>query len=193
MCTGKPRTCAVRRSGSAVRSTRTGTRWRSVCGDDLRTGLSWDGAVGYTDIADEGQVSLGLAARWFFKDHVALGIQGSFGEDETSYGAGLRWDWGRSHRTHGGAHADTAVAPAAAAASSSTAPSLAQMCDMSSKVDQAECLGQIALGMSKDEVANALGRPSSTAADGSVLKYGDRYLKFDDKNRLTSITEQMPE
>ena len=71
--------------------------------------------------------------------------------------------------------------------------SLQSMCDMSSPVDRAECLGQIELGMTMNEVANALGQPHERSTDGRVLRYDDRYLQLDTRNRLVGITDQRPQ
>jgi hypothetical protein len=68
-----------------------------------------------------------------------------------------------------------------------------QMCDLPSLVDKAECLGRLRLGMSKTLVTNLLGPPTETLGNGSVLRYDDRYLKFDSKDLLIGITEARPQ
>ena len=73
------------------------------------------------------------------------------------------------------------------------AVSLSQMCDLPSLVDKAECLGRLRLGMSKTLVPNLLGPPTETLGNGSVLRYDDRYLKFDSKDLLIGITEARPQ
>jgi len=62
-----------------------------------------------------------------------------------------------------------------------------------SLVDKAECLGRLRLGMSKTLVTNLLGPPTETLGNGSVLRYDDRYLKFDSKDNLIGITEARPQ
>jgi hypothetical protein len=58
--------------------------------------LELQGAVNYVDLSDSGDdTSLGLAARWYFLPQFALGIQGGFGDDANSYGASVRWEFGR--------------------------------------------------------------------------------------------------
>jgi opacity protein-like surface antigen len=58
--------------------------------------LELEGAVNYADLSDSGNdTSLGLAARWYFLPQFALGIGGAFGDDANSYGASVRWDFGR--------------------------------------------------------------------------------------------------
>jgi hypothetical protein len=73
------------------------------------------------------------------------------------------------------------------------AVSASQMCDLPSLVDKAECLGRLRRGMSKTLVTNLLGPPTETLGNGSVLRYDDRYLKFDSKDFLTGITEARPQ
>ena len=73
------------------------------------------------------------------------------------------------------------------------AASVSQMCDLPSLVDKAECLGRLRLGMSKTLATNLLGSPTETLGNGSVLRYDDRYLKFDSKDLLIGITEARPQ
>ena len=73
------------------------------------------------------------------------------------------------------------------------AASVSQMCDLPSLVDKAECLGRLRLGMSKPLVTNLLGPPTETLGNGSVLRYDNRYLKFDSKDLLIGITEARPQ
>ena len=61
------------------------------------------------------------------------------------------------------------------------------MCDLPSPVDTAECRGELALGMTTNEILKKLGRPDEMNEDGTMLRYGDRYLSLDDKSRLTGI------
>jgi heme A synthase len=63
------------------------------------------------------------------------------------------------------------------------------MCTQSSRVDQAECRGVLAMGMTRHEVVGALGTPDGKSADEQTLRYGDRYLEFDNASRLTKIVE----
>ena len=54
-----------------------------------------EGAVNYTDYSDSGDdTSLGAAARWFFTDQFSAFAEGEFGDDVTSYGIGMRWNFG---------------------------------------------------------------------------------------------------
>jgi hypothetical protein len=58
--------------------------------------LELQGAVNYVDLSDSGDdTSLGLAARWYFMQQFAIGIEGGFGDDASSYGVSARWDFGR--------------------------------------------------------------------------------------------------
>jgi hypothetical protein len=58
--------------------------------------LELQGAVNYVDLSDSGDdTSLGLAARWYFMQQLAIGIEGGFGDDANSYGVSARWDFGR--------------------------------------------------------------------------------------------------
>jgi hypothetical protein len=55
-----------------------------------------EGAVNYVDLSDSGDdTSFGLAARWYFIEQLAVGLEGEFGDDATSYGIGVRWSFGR--------------------------------------------------------------------------------------------------
>lgn len=73
------------------------------------------------------------------------------------------------------------------------AASASQMCDLPSQVDKAECLGRLRLGMSKTLATNLLGPPTETFGNGSVLRYDDRYLKFDSRDLLIGITDARPQ
>lgn len=54
-----------------------------------------EGYVDYVDLSDLGdETSFGAAARFFVTPQFALGAEAVFGEDSTSFGAGLRWHWG---------------------------------------------------------------------------------------------------
>ena len=54
-----------------------------------------EGAVNYTDYSDSGDdTSLGAAARWFFTDQFSAFAEGEFGDDVTTYGIGMRWNFG---------------------------------------------------------------------------------------------------
>lgn len=58
--------------------------------------LELEGAVNYVDLSDSGDdTSFGLAARWYFIEQFAVGLEGEFGDDATSYGIGVRWSFGR--------------------------------------------------------------------------------------------------
>jgi len=92
-------------------------------------------------------------------------------------------------RAAGGARSAQQPAPGAA----TPAASVSQMCDLPSLVDKAECLGRLRLGMSKTLATNLLGSPTETLGNGSVLRYDDRYLKFDSKDLLIGITEARPQ
>jgi hypothetical protein len=54
-----------------------------------------EGAVNYTDYSEGGDdTSLGAAARWFFTDQFSAFAEGEFGDDVTTYGIGMRWNFG---------------------------------------------------------------------------------------------------
>lgn len=54
-----------------------------------------EGSVNYVDLSDSGDdTSLGLGARWYFTDAFAVGVEGAFGDDASTYGVGLRWNFG---------------------------------------------------------------------------------------------------
>jgi hypothetical protein len=54
-----------------------------------------EGAVNYVDLSDSGDdTSLGLAARWYLTEQVALGLETAFSDDATTYGLGVRWHFG---------------------------------------------------------------------------------------------------
>jgi hypothetical protein len=61
------------------------------------------------------------------------------------------------------------------------------ICDQPSLVDRQECLGTLRKGMTMDQVLQLLGAPDGRSGDGQVLRYQDRYLKFDSEQRLTRI------
>ncbi len=63
-------------------------------------------------------------------------------------------------------------------------------CIQPSVVDRETCLGRLKLGMAKDEVVALLGAPDGTSRDGTTLRYGDRYLKFDADERLLRISDR---
>lgn len=55
-----------------------------------------EGSVNYVDLSDSGDdTSLGVAARWFITDNLALAVEGEFGDDADSYGIGFRWAFGK--------------------------------------------------------------------------------------------------
>lgn len=57
--------------------------------------LELEAAVNYTDLSDSGDdTALALAARWYFIDQLAVGVEAAFGQDATTYGIGLRWQFG---------------------------------------------------------------------------------------------------
>jgi hypothetical protein len=57
--------------------------------------LELEGAVNYTDLSDTGDsTALGIAARWYFVEQFAVGVEGEFSDDATSYGIGVRWNFG---------------------------------------------------------------------------------------------------
>jgi hypothetical protein len=148
-----------------------------------------EGSVTYADLSTGGSdTTFGVGARWFFTQHFALGLEGGFSSDATSWGVGFRWDWGRNPGTTSGT-GSSALPAAAAPAAAASSMSLAQMCNLPARVDQAECLGQIKLGMTHDEVIRALGQPTASFSGGEVLRYDERYLHFDSQNRLTRITD----
>lgn len=55
-----------------------------------------EGYIDYVDLSDFGdETTFGAAARFFVTPQFALGAEVAFGDDSTSFGAGLRWHWGR--------------------------------------------------------------------------------------------------
>jgi len=83
----------------------------------------------------------------------------------------------------------TTVLTESATVVSLAAVAVENMCTQSSRVDQAECRGVLEMGMTRDEVLQALGEPDGKSADEQTLRYGDRYLEFDSAHRLTKIVE----
>jgi hypothetical protein len=58
--------------------------------------LELEGAITYVDLSDSGDdTSFGVAARWFFTDNFAVGVEGDFADDANSYGFGVRWAFGK--------------------------------------------------------------------------------------------------
>lgn len=58
--------------------------------------LELEGSVNYVDLSDSGDdTSVGLAARWFFTEQFAVGVEGAFGDDANTYGVGVRWNFGQ--------------------------------------------------------------------------------------------------
>lgn len=54
-----------------------------------------EGSLNYVDLSDSGDdTSLGLAGRWFFTEQFSAFAEGDFGDDVTSYGVGMRWNFG---------------------------------------------------------------------------------------------------
>ena len=74
----------------------------------------------------------------------------------------------------------------------STPATIDAMCDMPSPVDRAECRGELAFGMTTNEIMKNLGRPDEMNADGTLLRYGDRYLSLDEKSRLIGVADRPP-
>jgi hypothetical protein len=54
-----------------------------------------EGALNYWDYSEGGDdTSLGAAARWFFTDQFSAFAEGEFGDDVSTYGIGMRWNFG---------------------------------------------------------------------------------------------------
>ena len=53
-----------------------------------------EGSVNYYDIDIGDETSLGLAGRWFFTEQFSAFAEGEFGDDLTTYGVGMRWNFG---------------------------------------------------------------------------------------------------
>jgi hypothetical protein len=54
-----------------------------------------EGAVNYWDYSEGGDdTSLGAAARWFFTDQFSAFAEGEFGNDVSTFGIGMRWNFG---------------------------------------------------------------------------------------------------
>jgi hypothetical protein len=57
--------------------------------------LELEGAIHYVDFSDSGDdTSLGVAARWFVTDAIALGVEGEFADDADTLGVVFRWQFG---------------------------------------------------------------------------------------------------
>ena len=57
--------------------------------------LELEGAINYVDLSDSGDdTSLGVAARWFITDAIALGVEGEFADDADTLGIVFRWQFG---------------------------------------------------------------------------------------------------
>ena len=70
--------------------------------------------------------------------------------------------------------------------------SLDTMCDFLAPIEKAECRGELRFGMTTNEILAKLGRPDEMSADGTMLRYGDRYLSLDEKSRLIGIASDRP-
>lgn len=58
--------------------------------------LELEGSINYIDLSDSGDdTSLGVAALWYIADHLALGVEGEFADEEDTYGIGFRWEFGK--------------------------------------------------------------------------------------------------
>jgi len=58
--------------------------------------LEVEGGVQYADFSDLDSVtSVGIGAQWYFTPAVALTVSGSYSNDATTYGVGIRGTWGR--------------------------------------------------------------------------------------------------
>jgi hypothetical protein len=58
--------------------------------------LELEGGLNYVDLSDSGDdTSVVLGARWFFTDQLAGGVEGEFGDDFSTYGINVRWDFGQ--------------------------------------------------------------------------------------------------
>lgn len=77
----------------------------------------------------------------------------------------------------------------AAPVASLAAVTVENVCTQPSKVDQAECRRLLKMGMGRDALLAVLGAPDAKSADERTLRFGDRYLEFDPKNRLVGIRE----
>jgi len=99
-----------------------------------------------------------------------------------------------------GVRSDRKASDASQSSASATSPtrpgkppsSTEEMCDFPSPVDTAECHGELVLGMTTNEILKTLGRPDEMSADGTTLRYGDRYLSLDEKSRLVGIADRVP-
>ena len=63
-------------------------------------------------------------------------------------------------------------------------------CIQPSVVDREACLGRLKLTMPRELVEVVLGPPDGATRDGTTLRYGDRYLKFDADDRLVAISDK---
>ena len=97
---------------------------------------------------------------------------------------------GQAQRSHQPAVASNPVGLASVGAP----PVLFQdRCNSTSQVDRAACLGQIGIGMHKYDIYQALGSPTEQDSTGAVLRYSDRFLQLDSRDRLTQILDHRPQ
>lgn len=99
---------------------------------------------------------------------------------------------------NGGSRSNPATAPSSStsqapvAAGTGAAESLDTVCGMLSPIDQAECRGELTFGMTTNEILAKFGRPDETSADGTLMRYGDRFLSLDQKSRLVGVSDVRP-
>ncbi len=86
----------------------------------------------------------------------------------------------------------SSTSPTPVAAGTGAAASLDTVCGMLSPIDQAECRGELSFGMTTNEILAKFGRPDETSADGTMMRYGDRYLSLDRKSRLVGVSDVRP-
>ena len=97
---------------------------------------------------------------------------------------------GQAQRSHQPAVASNPVGLASAGA---PPVSFQDRCNSTSQVDRAACLGQIGIGMHKYDIYQALGSPTEQDSTGAVLRYSDRFLQLDSRDRLTQILDHRPQ
>lgn len=92
------------------------------------------------------------------------------------------------------ASAQTIAGPNQSAVTESAAQrdELDAMCNVLPPVDEAECRGELRFGMTTNEILAKLGRPDEMSADGTMLRYGERYFLLDGKSRLIGISDDRP-
>lgn len=58
--------------------------------------LELECGLNYAELLFSGaETSTALGARWFFAERFTAGVEGEFGDTSSTYGVGVRWDFGK--------------------------------------------------------------------------------------------------